>query len=66
MNKYKTMRRHVRQGLRFKPKIELERKTKNYASKVERCMQEIEMFEKKLSLSSKLIKFFFWISSMSR
>ena len=53
MNKYKTMRRHVRQGLRFKPKIELERKMKNYASKVERCMQEIEMFEKKLSLSSR-------------
>ena len=62
MNEDEIMRRNVRQGFRSNPTIDLERKMKNYVSKMVWYIQKIELFEKKLSLSSRgkiFVLFFF-------
>ena len=68
MNEDEIMRRNVRQGFRSNPTIDLERKMKNYVSKMVWYIQKIELFEKKLSLSSrgKMFVLFFFDVQMNK
>ena len=68
MNEDEIMRRNVRQGFKSNPTIDLERKMKNYVSKMVWYIQKIELFEKKLSLSSraKIFVLFFFDVQMNK